>query len=109
MLLCLLVLVAPAHAAFPGQNGKIAFRATTAAGTGIHVIEPDGSGIQLVIPDRSDPAWSASGRQLAFSMQGVRLAEDDGTGQTLVRARVVVSQSPTAVKDERVLRPRMGT
>lgn len=40
--LALLLLAAPANAAFPGGNGKIAFERTGAADTEIFDMDPDG-------------------------------------------------------------------
>ena len=41
---------ASAHATFPGQNGKIAFDTITGEGGGVHVVEPEGTGFQRVVP-----------------------------------------------------------
>jgi Tol biopolymer transport system component len=60
-LLAPLALAAPAHAAFPGQNGKIAF---VGAG-GIELINPDGSG-ETVLTSGTRPAWSQDGKRIAF-------------------------------------------
>ena len=90
---------ASAQATFPGENGKIAFRAATAAGTGIHAIDPDGGGLELLIPEGSGPAWSASGRRIAYSStDGVYVADQDGSGQTHVRERVVVRSHESLVE-----------
>jgi dipeptidyl aminopeptidase/acylaminoacyl peptidase len=56
---------APAHAAFPGQNGKLAFTDIY----GIHVIGPDGSGdttLTALQTHELEPAWSPDGRSIAF-------------------------------------------
>src|SRR6185295_6726311 len=47
-LLTLLVAPSPAHATFPGQNGKIAFT----GGAGISVINADGTGMNLQVTDK---------------------------------------------------------
>ena len=53
----------PAEAAFPGQNGKIAFSKDQ-----LYTVNPDGTGqTTLVNAYRSDdPAWSPDGTQVAF-------------------------------------------
>jgi dipeptidyl aminopeptidase/acylaminoacyl peptidase len=71
--------VAPAHAAFPGANGKIAF----ADGNGVETINPDGTG-RIALAQGSDPAWSSDGRKIAYINLANHLAtmNADGTGQT---------------------------
>ena len=69
VLICVLavfLLPATAHAAFPGQNGKIAF---TQAGE-IWTMNPDGTAqVNLTNNPASDvdPAWSADGNRIAFT------------------------------------------
>jgi TolB protein len=60
-----------AQAAFPGENGKIAFaRFTTGTSADILTADPEGSGIQNLTnsPDVDDryPAWSGDGAKLVF-------------------------------------------
>jgi Tol biopolymer transport system component len=71
----LLVVGNEAQAAFPGENGRIAFvRSADAHGAGlvlgdIYAMRPDGSDPRLIVEDRSSnyhPAWSADGTELAF-------------------------------------------
>jgi Tol biopolymer transport system component len=76
-LLCLLALVAPAHATFPGKNGKIAFTQANA----IHTVNPDGTG-DTTLSFGLEPAWSADGTRLAYRAGGGALfvANADGSG-----------------------------
>jgi len=68
-----LALAPAAHAAFPGQNGKIAFtsdRDLGGVGRQIFVMSPNGSGItQLTssVGDKSHPSWSPDGTKIAFA------------------------------------------
>jgi WD40 repeat protein len=61
-----------AMAAFPGENGKIAFWSNQFATggssfvEGISTIEPDSTGEALLIQDAFEPAWSADGSKLAY-------------------------------------------
>jgi TolB protein len=66
----------PAEAAFPGENGKIAFvnqGESTKDVTSVSAVNPDGSGlvnltadIKLAVMTAEDAAWSADGRRIAF-------------------------------------------
>ena len=71
--------VRPAHAAFPGHNGKIAFEGKPLS---IHTIRPDGSHKRRLTRSGREPAFSASGKRIAFQRRGddacQRLAQRSG-------------------------------
>ncbi len=88
-----LIAATPAQAAFPGQNGKIAFSEVSfATDYEIYLINPDGSGKTPLTSNSAHdfgPAWSADGTKIAFSSNRdgndeIYTMNADGTGQTRV-------------------------
>jgi Tol biopolymer transport system component len=79
-----------AQAAFPGQNGKIAFETSRGTyGDSIYTANPDGTGAALLV-DRSmseekEPAWSPDGTRLLFGSVNLYYyiweVFSDGSGQ----------------------------
>ena len=68
------VFATPAHATFPGANGKIAFAADAGGTSGyeIYTIDPDGTDLTRLTNSAGhdiDPSWSPDGTQLAFASQ----------------------------------------
>jgi len=78
VLLVLAAGVRPAGAAFPGQNGKIAFvkEGLRQGGSGIFVMNPDGSE-QSRIGSGYSPSWSADGQKVAFERFVPGQSEED--------------------------------
>ena len=66
----LVALGGTAQAAFPGNNGEIAFDGTRNGNTGIYTMRPDGSNVQLATGGPGHwtfPEWSPDGSKIAFS------------------------------------------
>src|SRR6187551_3535941 len=89
-LLVLVALGAPAHASFPGQNGKIAFNSSRDGSNQIYLMNPDGSNVVRVTdpPGVSfGPEWSPDGTRIAFvstrdGNHEIYVMNANGTGQT---------------------------
>jgi WD40-like Beta Propeller Repeat len=75
-----LMVAAPAHATFPGANGKIAYQNDTIDGPEIHVIDQDGTN-DLNLGTGQEPSWSPDGTRIAYRDAGLWLMNADGTGK----------------------------
>src|SRR5215207_10244805 len=81
-----LAIVPSADAAFPGRNGSIAlerFEAGNPKGTAVLAVNTKGAQ-QARIGDGSFPAWSSTGRWIAFSTGGITIAKSNGSSSRLV-------------------------
>lgn len=73
----------PAHAAFPGANGKLAFTRHGA----IYVVNSDGTGLTRLTAESTsqratEPAWSPDGTKIAFARAcGIYVMDADGSGE----------------------------
>ena len=82
----------PAHAAFPGLNGRIAFYVYSARPRVIWTMAADGSDQTRLLPDRHaqfGPAWSADGTRIVFARYGgardaIVSVAADGTGLQVI-------------------------
>jgi Tol biopolymer transport system component len=96
LLATLFALTAPAHAAFPGKNGKIAI-------AGIFTFNADGSEVTL-LASGNDPAWSPDGKQIAFSLFGsIYVMDQNGLNQRLVTTSEEGDREPTWSPDGKSL------
>jgi Tol biopolymer transport system component len=115
LLLAVVMLVlsaASADAAFPGEDGKIAFtRDNFRQGTsGIFTIAPEGGGQQRIGPEYAfSPSWSPDGQRLVFSAfsgederefnQDIYVMNADGTGVQRVTSGRAYEFSPSFFPD----------
>jgi Tol biopolymer transport system component len=112
----ILAVAAPAHAAFPGANGKIAYVRDAGQGVGtcpdeIDTINPDGTGVSSLTSSTStnlSPAWSADGQRIVFARaQGVDcnttgwntgieiwVMNADGSGQVKLTNNTALDDTP---------------
>ncbi len=94
----LLIAASPAAAAFPGQNGKIAFE----RGGEIFVMNPDGSAqtnLTNTVAIEREPAWSADGQKIAFQSdrdgnREIYVMNVDGSAQTRLTTNAAVDGRP---------------
>ena len=95
----------PAHATFPGHNGRIAFQADTGSGNQIYTVRPNGHDLFQVTHvdgEATTPDWSPDGHWLAFSLNECTVARihPDGTGM-----QVVPSQTPGGCETDPAFTP----
>ena len=97
---------APGRAAFPGDNGLIAFHAANTR-FGIYTMNTDGSGQVPLTTNRFDtaPEWSADGSRIVFESEGdIFIMNADGTGRTnLTNSPTIDDGSPTWSPDGRFI------
>src|SRR5688500_11399406 len=95
------VLAPVAQAAFPGQNGRIAFERDN----GIFLMNGDGSGAERLPTSGAatrDPVVSADGRVVAFAYnRNIHIINTDGTGERAVTNEQANDQSPAISPDGR--------
>src|SRR5438093_7726327 len=101
ILACILTGVTPAHATFPGRNGRIAFQVqlTPDAHIQIYTVRPNGHDLRQIThledADAVRPDWSPDGRQIVFEIDrneapfcSIALMNSDGSD--------IVELTPTA-------------
>src|SRR5438105_1357594 len=95
------VLDRSANAAFPGQNGKIAFYRSVGA-YAIFTVNPDGSGLTMLTTTEANntfPAWSADGTKIVFTSdrdgnEEIYSMNADGSGQTRLTNNASADEFP---------------
>ena len=92
----------PADAAFPGVNGKIAFRSSRDGNFQIYVVNADGSG-QINLSNNPvgdvDPNWSPDGLKIVFAsrrdgIDQIYVMNADGSGQAKLSNNAAYGRSP---------------
>ena len=102
----LLAAAPAAQAAFPGANGLVAFECREQGVPGVCTANPDGSGRTRILDGARQPAWSADGRRIAFTVDDTQsgtswigIARPHGGGR---RDRVLEGSSPAWSPDRRL-------
>jgi Tol biopolymer transport system component len=103
--------VSPAQAAFPGQNGKIAFTALRDGNAEIYTMNADGTGqTRLTNNAATDtyPRWSADGTKIVFMSDRaggdeIYSMNADGTAQTRLTNNPVFDGFPSWSPDGRIV------
>ena len=101
-LVALLAVAPPAQAAFPGQNGKIAFTSDRDGDYEIYVMNPDGSGQTALTSNTirdASPAWSPDGTKIAFIRAGRELWVMDADGQN---PRVLLTGTTVHIRESQL-------
>jgi Tol biopolymer transport system component len=93
-----LLSITPAHSAYPGGDGLVAFVGVspgTDSRFDLYTVQPDGSGLQEIDDGASgefDPAWSPDGRKLVFSRGKEVVVRDLLAGEEVVVARTATER-----------------
>jgi Tol biopolymer transport system component len=105
VIVAILLVSLPAHATFPGQNGKIVFNANGTGTWQMYIINPDGTGMTQItnLPPTSIEGWfptfSPDGKKIAFfhDMSGapeIYTINADGSGLTRLTFDNLFDASP---------------
>jgi TolB protein len=81
--------ITPAHATFPGGNGRIAYSTDWTRPSQIYAVRPDGTGLRQLTHAKHrgaiSPAWSPDGSKIAFvKKKHIWTMNADGSGKTRI-------------------------
>ena len=96
-----LFFAAPAHATFPGANGKLVFFGSVSGTSGLYTMNPDTTGTTLLYAGGTEPQWSPDGQRVVFRGCSVTICKinADGSGLTpLANGKGEPSWSPDGTK-----------
>lgn len=105
--LTVLLTAMPAHATFPGKNGRIAFSLDTGNGLQINTIRPNGEGLRQITSvtvSSLDSDWSPTGTKIAFDVDTtgegspcrIKTMDADGSHIVDITPKVVVANGGCA-------------
>jgi TolB protein len=92
-----LVLAPSAAATFPGKNGKIVFtHGSRGEAPSVHTMRPDGSHERRLAKNAHNPAFSASGKRIAFDRRGdIYVMRANGSHKKRLTRNAARDYSPT--------------
>ena len=101
--LAALALAGPAHAGFPGANGRVAFQSNQDGDYEVFTVDSAGAGLQQLTTNSATdggPSWSPDGTEIVFATNRdgnfeVYKMNANGTGQTRLTTNAASDGSPS--------------